>query len=493
MTPLHDEQPPPPLDEAPPPPSDEEAEHLLSILTPSEAPDLTDVGNAERLARRYGGLVRHVPAWDKWIAWNGTQWAIDNGSAAKLLAMRVGHELEATAREQPAPTPAQRGARIRAAQRAKSSGGISAAVALSEHLPGVAIDHEQLDQQPWLLPCANGVIDLCDGSFSAHDPTLLYTHACPIAFDDNAACPRWERFLDEVFVTPNGDPDRELIDAMQRAVGYSLTGLVAEQCLFFLHGDGSNGKSVFRETLLKIFGSLAAPAPRNFLDLKRGESHATELTVLFGRRLITCAETTQGRAWDESLIKDLTGDDRISARRMRENFWSFAPTHKLWVSGNHKPIIRGTDDGIWRRMALIPFTRQFDGATKDLGLKRDLDAELPGILRWAVDGAIKWNIRGLDWPDTVRKATAAYREEQDLFRSFLNECCVLEEGAWIQVTTMRRAYESWCKENGCEPLGARTLNERIRKAGATDSGRQAGLERYTKGWSGLRLRIGVDA
>lgn len=490
------DDPPAWIDEPPPPESDEpplglnetEAERILAALIPPGAPDMTDVGNGERLAERYAGNFRYVLAWDKWIAWDGNRWRIHAILDAQKLAAEIGHELETEARQAPASDPAVKRALVARAQRAKSYQGIVNAVKLSATNPAVRIEHERLDNQPAMLPCANGLVTLFDGELVPHSREMFYTRGSPVAYDPAAECPRWLQFLGEIF-----DTDVELIDFMQRAVGYTLTGESSEQCLFFLHGGGRNGKSTFVETIMSLLGELAAPAPRNFLELRANEGHETSLTVLFGRRAISVPETNQGRCWDETLIKQLTGGDTISARRMREDHWSFKPTHKLWVHGNHKPTIRGTDDGIWRRIPLVPFTTQIAADAVDPDLRDKLRAELPGILAWAVRGAVEWYDGGLRIPERVIVASKKYRAEQDMHGQFIDEVCIQEPGAWCAVSALRNEYVSWCKENGVEPLGARQFNERLReREGVSESDRRAGLEKKTKGWSGIRLRLGVD-
>lgn len=457
-------------DSRPPTPSGEWDGLSDGITNSAETPrelDLTDVGNGERLARRYAGNFRYVKAWGKWIHWNGTEWEIDALLAAQRLASELGHEVEEVSGGD------------RKALHAKSYQGISNAVKLSACADGISLNNEDLDKQHMMLPVANGVVSLANGELLPHSREMLYTKRSPVAYDPGALCPRWDLFLREIF-----NEDQELVDAIQRAVGYSLTGSVDEQKLFFLHGGGRNGKSTFIETIASLLGSLAAPAPRGFLELKNTDGHETSLTVLFGRRLIFSPETTQGRRLDETMVKQLTGGDSIVARRMREDHWTFTPTHKVWVIGNHKPVISGTDDGIWRRILLVPFDAQIQNV--DSGLKAKLAQELPGILAWAVRGAVEWQRVGLAPPASIIAASAAYRKEQDIHRQFIDEACVVGEGYRVTATKLRAAYETWCKENGVQPLGARQFNDRIRVAGGTSQAVRIGGE-VKKGWANVGL------
>ena len=218
----------------------------------------------------------------------------------------------------------------------------------------------------------------------------------PVKYDEKAVCPTWNRFLKKV--TNN---DRGLMEYLQRVVGYALTGEVNEHVLFFFYGGGRNGKSTFLNTISAMLGEYAFAAPRGLLFKQQGSQHDTRFTTLHGCRFVTCSEIEEGQMFDEALTKDLTGGDPISARRMREDHWEFIPTHKLFMAGNHKPTVRGADEGIWRRIRLVPWLVQITEKEKDVNLKKRLLKELPGILRWAVQGCLAWQKRGLDMPDIV--------------------------------------------------------------------------------------------
>lgn len=281
----------------------------------------------------------------------------------------------------------------------------------------------------WLLNVLNGTIDLCTGSLRPHAREDYITRCVNVDYDPDAKCPTWERFIHQVF-----GGNAEIIAFVQRAVGYSLTGKIVEHVLIVLYGLGSNGKTTLIDALHYLLGpSYAKHAPTDLLLARRGEHHPTELATLHGARLVTAAETGEGRRLAESLVKQLTGGDPVTARRMRDDFWQFRPEFKLWLATNHRPQIRGTDHAIWRRIRLIPFDVTFHTAEtgktpqQDQTLPARLREEATGILAWAVRGCLAWQSQGLGAPDAVRDATEAYRAEMDVLAMFFEERCIFDE------------------------------------------------------------------
>ena len=311
-----------------------------------------------------------------------------------------------------------------------------------------------------------------------HKREDFITRLAPVEFDPDAPPPhRWMQFLDEIF-----EGNTALIDFVRRAGGYSLTGLVREQKLFFLHGRGANGKSTFIDALMFVMGDYARRLAPYLLFGGRSGRHPTELADLKGRRLAVATEVEFGKKLAEGVIKELTGGDRLIARRMRQDFFEFEPTHKLLMCGNHLPIIRGTDHAIWRRIDLIPFTVTIPDERQDKDLPRKLRAEATGILNWLVGGCLEWQEQGLAEPDEVTAATRSYRSDMDVLGDFINDYCVVGPREQATSAQLNRAYQRWCEKNGEAPMGMRWLGLRLK---------ERGFRVELKGRKRLRTWIGI--
>jgi putative DNA primase/helicase len=349
----------------------------------------------------------------------------------------------------------------------------------------LAVGPEELDTDPWLFNVENGTVDLRTGEIREHRKEDFITKLAPVAFDPDAACPRWRAFLETTFAG-----DAELIGYMQRLVGYCLTGATEEHILPFLHGNGANGKSTFCETVLKLMGpDYAMKAAPDLLMARRGEAHPTDRADLFGKRFVACIETEEGRRMAEALVKELTGGDRVRARRMREDFWEFTPTHHVWLAGNHKPTVRGSDHGIWRRIKLIPFDVVIPEAEQDKKLPAKLAHELPGILNWAIEGCLDWQRDGMREPQVVRVATAGYSAEMDEVGQFLAEHC--EEGPGF-LTPAAELYQRFREAKPESAINQHGFGARLRQKGFLNRDPATGKDYRTNkgkhGWKGLRLR-----
>lgn len=447
----------------------------LSAYTPTGPPDApaegspppsgegaynhTDLGNARRLIAHQGHDLRYVPAWGAWLAWNGQHWERDEDGAVQRRARQTVADMYAEAAT--LDDPDRRKALARWAAKSESRGRLESMVALAQAEAGTPVGHEQLNAAPYLLAVANGTIDLRTGELLPHNRAHLITKALPYAYDPAAACPSWESFLGRVL-----GGDAELIQFVHRAVGYTLTADTREQCLFFLYGTGRNGKSTFVETLLELLGPYGQKAPTEMLMARPlGGGIPNDVAQLPGVRIVVTAETEEGRRLNESLVKDLTGGDRLTARFMRAEFFSFRPTHKLWMYGNHKPVIRGTDNGIWRRIRAIPFTVTIPDAEVDLDLPARLRAEMPGILAWAVAGCRAWQKLGLGSSSAVDEATRTYRAEMDVLGAFLDARCTIHPLARVGATALYRAYKEWAEESGEFVMSQRRFGGQVTERG----------------------------
>jgi putative DNA primase/helicase len=449
--------------------------------------DRTDLRNAERYVADHAATLRYVGTWSKWLAWDGKRWVTDDVGAAERLAKdTVRRMLDDARADLEADLDGARKA-ISWAVASHDAKRIRAMVSLARSAPELAVRFEALDAEPWALNVANGTLDLRTGALRPHDPRELHTKLAPVPFDPSATCPTWEAFLARAMAG-----NARLLDFLARLAGYTLTGVIREHVLGFLFGGGANGKSTYLSTLHAVMGDYAVRAGTGLLFASRGERHPTELTTLFGARLVTCSEVADGVAFDEARVKDLTGGDLISARRMREDLWTFAPSHKLYLAGNHKPQVRGQDDGIWRRIRLVPWLVTVPPGERDPELPEKLRAELPGILAWAVRGCLAWQREGLGEPQEVLDATAGYRADSDPLREFVDSYLVFGADEKVARQRIRHAYEEHCKETGAEPLGARRFVDGLRRHGSLEPTTVRVGAQVANAWRGVRLATDAE-
>jgi len=442
---------------------------------PAVVRPLTDSGNAERFVAKFGEEIRHCYPWKKWLVWDGKRFRRDDAGRviglSKAVARSIREEVDLTDDEKIQE-------RItKWARTSENLGRRNAMVTLTASELGIGIVPDELDGSQWLLNVENGTIDLRTGKTRPHRREDLITKVAPVTFDPEVQCPEWMKFLERVL------PDESVRDFVQKAVGYSLTGDVSAQILILLYGTGANGKSTFLCILLDLLGSDYAiqAAPEILLTKSRSE-HPTELADLFGVRAAVCTEIGVGRRFNEVLVKQLTGGDKIRARRLYEDFWEFRPTHKLWIAANHKPIVQGTDHAIWRRIRLVPFTVRIPEDEQDPQLLEKLRRELSGILNWAMEGRLRWQKEGLEPPEAVQAATSAYREEMDALADFLETWCVAYPKARVGASELYHRYTAWCEDNAEDPLDQRAFGMRM-----TERGFDRGKVRGKKVYKGIGL------
>ena len=421
---------------------------------------LDDTGNSERFTAQHGDNVRYDHSTGHWYMWAGSHWRRDDDGGIQRLA-------KATARAiyEEAAAAAKAGSDEQAAQLSKwartsaAESRRNAMLNLARAELPVAVTHDRFNRHDLLLNCLNGTIDLAAGEVRPHDRGDLLTYVLPVEYDPAAGCPTWIHFLWRI---TNYDDD--LIDFLARAVAYTLTGQTTEQCLFFLYGRGANGKSTFIETIMALMGDLGHKARAQILMQDERGRVPNEVAALAGKRLVVASELADGGRLNEGMIKDLTGGDSMSARFLYGEPFTFKPTFKLWLYGNHKPTITGTDDGIWRRVRLIPFTVQIPEGERDSTLPAKLRGELPGILAWAVRGWQAFHREGLPVPTAVRAATADYRIESDILGKFLDDRCNVGDGLTAEAGKLYTAYTEWATENGIRAQSnvrfAKALTER---------------------------------
>jgi putative DNA primase/helicase len=345
--------------------------------------------------------------------------------------------------------------------------------------PFLTIQPERLDANQWLLNCTNGLLDLQTGALKPHNPREYISRCLPIAYEDTASCPQWERFLLHVL---GGDTD--LMWFLQKAIGYSLTGDTREQCLFFLYGLGQNGKSTFLHILSSLLGSYAEQTDFSTFAHKEGEGIRNDLARIRGARTVMAVEAGEGKRLDEVLVKRLTGGDTITARFLYAEYFSYTPTFKIWFAANHKPTIHGTEKAIWRRIRLIPFQVAVSEEEKDPELGKKLLDELPGILRWAVFGCRAWQVEGLLPPCSVIEATEGYKTEQDALLDYLEERCLISEQLSVSARVLYDDYVAWCGKT--KPIGINGFSLRMKERGII-SERSTLTRKMT--WKGIGFRV----
>lgn len=405
-----------------------------------------DTGNAERFVDLFGEQVRYCYTDKRWLWYDGRKWCIDMTGTVKRLADKAVACMAAEAKVY-AQLDADEGTDMAKAfeKHMKSCrSNKSKNAMLNEVMHHVPVLPAQMDRFKTVLNTPGGVIDLRSGGISPHDPMTYLTKMTAVEYSENADCPRWLAFLDDIF-----RKDKDLIRYVQKAVGYSLTGSTTEQCAFFLYGTGRNGKSTFIDIIRDIFGDYAANIQPETIMVRSNQSTAinSDIARLKGARLVTSVEPNEGVRINEGLLKQLTGDDTVTARKLYGDEFEFKPEFKLWMATNHKPVIRGTDTGIWRRIHMIPFTVQIPEEKIDRRLKYKLSAELTGIFRWAVEGCLLWQKEGLKMPRAVLEEVREYRREMDVISAFVEDKCTVGKGLSVKSSQLFAAYLNWAEQN----------------------------------------------
>lgn len=410
---------------------------------------LDDTGNAQRFRDLYGNRVRYNFTQNAWFVWDGKRWARDDTSLVKQMAdaMLDGMEKQLFGMRDQTLAAAMR----RFITKSRGSNAKKNLLTEAQHLAGIPTVDADYDRDRSLLNLPNGILRLSDGTLLPHDRDKLMTRMAGAAFDAAARAPVWEKFIAQ---TTGGD--KELARYLQVLVGYMLSGSVKEQSLNFLWGDGSNGKSTFLNVLAELLGSYAMHAESETIASRHvREGPRTDIARLKGARLVIISECPSDVYLDEATVKQLTGGDTVTARHLYGREFEYKVEYKIIMATNHKPRIRGTDTGIWRRVRLVPFTNSIPPERQDFELPAKLRAELPGILNWAIEGLRLWlriskngKRSGMPACAAVDSATAAYRGEQDRLKAFLEECVEPADQYTIQASALYQVYRRWCEENG---------------------------------------------
>lgn len=403
-----------------------------------ESEHFSDMGNARRFVQQHRKNVKSIPSlrWP-WLVWDQKRWVADSARNVHNYAKDVVRQLHVDAGT--LADEEERASALKFALRSESAHSLRSILEAAATEPDIRTTENELDANPWLLNVANGTLNLRTGELQAHRRSDLVTKLAPVVYDPSARAHRWEVFLHEIMAG-----DDELVEFLQRAAGYFLTGDTREQCLFFFYGHGANGKSTFIEVFRALLGDYAQTAAFTTLQKRNSDGPRTDVARMRGARMVTAVEADD-KGFDEMVVKQLTGGDTIVARQLYEREFEFKPQHKLVIAANHQPTVRDTGESFWRRIRIVPFNVTIPVAKRDKRLVEKLiKRELSGILNWALEGCQRWQRDGLIVPAAVRKATDEYREEGNTLGDFLAQRCYINRpSGWTSAIHLYRAYHEW--------------------------------------------------
>ncbi len=451
-----------------------------SFYKPKREYRKTETGNAERLVDRHGKVMHWCDPWRKWLFYDSRKWDIDSRRKIHNLVKSIILDIIREASE--IEDDEQRKSALKFALSCERKNHKDAVLDLAKSEEGVPILPEELDRDEYLFNVLNGTLDLRTGTLRGHRREDLITKLSPVEYNSSASCERWLVFLSEIM---NGD--NELIEYLQRAIGFSLTGEPAEE-FFILHGCGANGKSTFLKAVMALLGEdYAVQTPIQTLMIKQGPNTIpNDVARLRGARLIVAAEGEENMRLATGLVKQLTGKDRVAARFLHSEYFEFVVSGKLWIGTNHLPRIGDTSLAMWRRLKRIPFTVTIPPERRDPHLIKKLVKELPGILNWAIEGCLKWQKDGLKEPGAVTIATDKYRTESDFAERFLVDHCVRKITAEVKVKDLYENYRKWAEEGNERPVSKRRFNLALEEKGYESA---LGTGNYLV-WYGIGLKEG---
>jgi len=444
---------------------------------------LTDAGNGEQIFHRHGQRLRSVALWKKWIVFGPTHWEIDETGTPDRLAletMRAMKRLGARMAESEDDAEHARGIKLQKfAHACESHKKLKDMLSRAATVAGASIMPAMLDADPWLLNVKNGTLDLHTGELRPHRREDFITKLAPVVYDASQDCPTFLAFMNRIFAD-----NQQLIGFVQRFVGYTLSGITVERVFLILFGAGRNGKSTLMGVIRDMLGHYATQTAADTLMVKRNEGIPNDIARFKGARFVSATESDEGRHLAEGLIKRMTGgEDVLTARFMRAEFFDFRPEFKLWLATNHRPVIRGTDPAIWDRIMLIPFEVRIPDEEVDRDLPVKLRAELPGILTWAVRGCLEWQRNGLQPPQEVRAAVESYREDMDRLGDFITECCTVGTRCQSRASALYDLYKTWCALNGEEAMNQTRFGRQLTDRGYPSDSEPSG---------NYKLRLGIE-
>jgi len=432
----------------------------------------TDLGNANRAASCFEGQSHYVPELG-YAVWNRRHWEFEH---SEVILHLLGELFRRHRRSLMHGEGDENEGTVKWLKASESRAKLKAAEELLRGEPQIVLEAGEFDRRPYLLNFENGTLDLRDRILRPHDPEDHLTKMLPYPFDESAQSSEFDHFIETIT-----EGDGELASFLQRAVGYSLCGSPTEEVLLFLYGTGANGKSTFSESLKAAFGVYAQKAPPSLL--KKSDAVPTDRARLQGKRLVISSELDEKMSLGEAEVKDIVSRETIVARKLHKDFFEFEPTHVLWILGNHRPRVSGTDDGIWRRLLLVPFNVTIPENERDPDLLNNLRrSHLPAIMNWAIEGARHYLEAGLNPPELIREASNAYREDMDVVRRFLSACCCLAPDFQAPVRMLYDCYRDWAQRGGEYPLSNRRFKQRLEELGHVQ-----GRSTTARFWVGIRL------
>jgi len=449
--------------------------------TPAHLPldSYGDMRNGKAFAFKWRGRMVFVTTRDAWLMWDGRTWKLCEKDEHIASAKECCKDLLASA-SAVFSTNQDMGKKLVAdAMAAHNWPKINAMLKMAVSEPQMAVTDKELDSNPMLLGVQNGVVDLQSGHLLFNQPEMLVTRYCDANYVADMPCPKWVSFLDQIF-----QGDIATIESVQRLLGYTLTGLVTEEVMVICLGYGSNGKSVFNNVVQRIMGGYSRTAPPSLLASRRADdsSPRNDLASLVGARYVTISELQAGDKLDEQIVKQLAGREAIAARFLHKEFFEFMPTFTAWLRTNHKPIVTGEDDGIWRRLVVIPFKRKFEEDEKDPSIEGKLLEERNGILMWMLEGTRMYLRDGLKLSPRIKAEAAKYRNDSDLIGEFLADMTQPATNMKVNQQSLFNSWKDWCESNGFRSGSKKTFTQRLAERGFHD-GRSNGVRFYT----GLKL------
>jgi len=419
---------------------------------------LTDATTAHRLLTKYGTDIRYIAPWKKWIVWDDTHWEIDYGALVHTKSLEIVRNMYA---EMHKTADLRKQMEIeKYAIKSESIRQRENFVRSARYILDLNATVDDLDRDPWLLNVENGTVNLRTGELLPHRQEDMITKIANVEYDKDADCPKWKQFIREIMGCK-----AELVTFLQTAAGWATSGDISEQSMFILYGTGANGKSTFLNVITRILGDYATTTYAETFMKRSNDSLTNDIARLRGTRFVTTTETEQGKRLSEHLIKQATGNDQLTARFLYGEHFNFLPTFKIFMASNHKPVIKGTDHGIWRRIKLIPFTTLITEEKMDRNLEQKLMEEKSGILNWLIEGVLRWQKEGLNTPSIVLNATDEYRGEMDVIGNFINERCVQQAGVMIRARELFKVYQDWCDENNELATSERMFGMRMKELG----------------------------